>query len=218
MQSADPPAPYDRKLASILRCAARVFAEKGYHEATIRDVAASAEVSLSGLYYYVKSKEHLLFLIQDHCFRDLLERQHREALEERRAEDRLRRLVRTHLRYFAGNMDAMKVLSHESDVLTGLYREAIIAQKREYTDLVRSVLAQLRPRHSIVDLRSATFFLFGMMNWLYTWYRPDRDGDVDHLADEMTHVFLSGLAGPELEGTPEAGSADAERSPGTVAT
>src|SRR5215210_4171661 len=59
---------YDEKLESILRTAASIFAEKGYHQASIRDIARATGVSLSGLYYYFDSKEELLFLIQDHAF------------------------------------------------------------------------------------------------------------------------------------------------------
>ena len=65
--------PFDRKLARILSSAARVFARDGYGGASIRAVAGDAEVSLAGLYHYVKSKEELLYLIQLHTFRALVE-------------------------------------------------------------------------------------------------------------------------------------------------
>src|ERR671932_768591 len=72
---------YDQKLEFILRTAARIFAEKGYHQTSMRDISRETGVSLSGLYYYCKSKEELLFLIQDNCFGHVLER-----LEERLTE------------------------------------------------------------------------------------------------------------------------------------
>src|SRR4028119_937033 len=59
---------YDEKLESILRASAALCAEKGYHQASIRDIARATRGSLSGLYYYFTSKEELLFLIQDHAF------------------------------------------------------------------------------------------------------------------------------------------------------
>ena len=65
---------YDQKLAHILRVAAGIFARKGYHKASVRDISTGTGVSLSGLYYYFKSKEDLLFLIQHHCFETVLER------------------------------------------------------------------------------------------------------------------------------------------------
>ena len=65
---------YDQKLEFILRTAARIFAEKGYHPTTMRDISRATRVSLAGLYYYCKSKEELLFLIQDNCFGRVLAR------------------------------------------------------------------------------------------------------------------------------------------------
>ena len=184
---------YDEKLERILRESAVIFAEKGYHKASIRDIASATDVSLSGLYYYFKSKEELLFLIQSHCFDTLLQR-----LEEslRSVEDpaaRLRVLIRNHLRFFVGNMKEMKVLSHEADGLSGEYRKQVTDLKRRYAELVAGILEELRPPGSTVDLRAATFSLFGMMNWIYTWYRPDRDEGVEDLADDMTHLFLTGF-------------------------
>jgi AcrR family transcriptional regulator len=98
---------YDEKLESILRAAAAIFAEKGYHQASIRDIARATRVSLSGLYYYFTSKEELLFLIQDHAFgtlEDTLERLLEGVTDPHR---RLRLLVENHLRYFVGNMAEM---------------------------------------------------------------------------------------------------------------
>src|SRR6476659_2933827 len=69
---------YDQKLEFILRSSAQIFADKSYHSTSMRDIARATNVSLAGLYHYCKSKEELLFLIQDNCFGRVLER-----LEER---------------------------------------------------------------------------------------------------------------------------------------
>ena len=65
---------YDQKLEFILRTSARVFASEGYHSTSMRDIARETGVSLAGLYYYCRSKEELLFLIQDNCFARVMER------------------------------------------------------------------------------------------------------------------------------------------------
>lgn len=182
---------YDEKLESILRTAAVIFAEKGYHQASIRDIARATKVSLSGLYYYFQSKEELLFLIQDHAFGKLVQRL--DELLEGVADPhrRLRVLMENHLRFFVNNMAEMKVLSHEADTLSGDYKERVNARKRKLTDMAMGILEELRP-DGPVDLRVATFSLFGMMNWLYNWYRPGRDVPVEQLAEQMSTLFLGG--------------------------
>src|SRR6266446_6710825 len=72
---------FDQKLEFILRTASHIFAKKGYHPTTMRDISRATNVSLSGLYHYCESKEELLFLIQDNCFGRVLERSE-ERLQE----------------------------------------------------------------------------------------------------------------------------------------
>jgi AcrR family transcriptional regulator len=183
---------YDEKLESILRTAAGIFAEKGYHQASIRDIARATGVSLSGLYYYFNSKEELLFLIQDHAFGTLLNNLERLLASETDPQRRLRILVENHLRYFTANTAEMKVLSHEGDSLTGDFRRRVNAKKKRLTELAMEILRELRPDGD-VDLRVATFALFGMMNWLYNWHRPETDVPVDRLVEDMYRIFAEGF-------------------------
>ena len=64
--------PYDDRLDRLAATAARVFATKGFHSTTMRDLARETGMSLAGMYHYVRSKDELLFLIQDRCFRAVL--------------------------------------------------------------------------------------------------------------------------------------------------
>jgi TetR/AcrR family transcriptional regulator, cholesterol catabolism regulator len=190
---------YDEKLESILRTAAQIFAEKGYHQASIRDIARATGVSLSGLYYYFKSKEELLFLIQDHAFGTLVANLERLLDGVTEPHRRLRILMENHLRYFIANKAEMKVLSHEAEALTGDYRRQVNAKKRRLTEIALQILAELRPEGDI-DPRVATFAMFGMMNWLYNWHRPDRDVPLDKIVDDMYTIFGQGFlpAGVEV--------------------
>jgi TetR/AcrR family transcriptional regulator, cholesterol catabolism regulator len=200
---------YDEKLESILRTAAAIFAEKGYHQASIRDIARATGVSLSGLYYYFKSKEELLFLIQDHAFGTLLSNLERQLEGVEGPHRRLRVLMENHLRYFVDAKAEMKVLSHESESLTGDYRRRVNAKKRRLSDVAMEIVRELRPGGD-VDPRVATFAMFGMMNWLYNWHRPQSDVAVEKLVDDMYRIFLHGILPdgatvPEDDGTAAAG-------------
>lgn len=205
---------YDQKLEFILRTAARIFAEKGYHQTSMRDISRETHVSLAGLYYYCKSKEELLFLIQDNCFGRV-----HEHLEERLKEaadsfEKLHLVIENHLSFFASNMAEMKVLSHEADALAGEMYENVSGKKQQYTRLVRRILSEVRQEQNNdgnrqkVDLTVATYALFGMMNWIYNWYDPRGKLSVNDLVDNITRLFLSGfLAGAvrdELQFKPKA--------------
>ncbi|MEN8374476.1 MAG: TetR/AcrR family transcriptional regulator [Gemmatimonadota bacterium] len=190
----DSPAAGDGKLARILETAAAVFADKGYHRASMRDISRASGVSLSGLYYYVESKEELLFRIQERCFTSILESLDGRLADEADPGRRLRILIGNHLGFFLGNMKEMKVLSHEAEALGGEYRRSVNGLKRRYVERTAGLVRALRPDLD-EDPRLATFVLFGMMNWIYNWYRPDRDPPADELAARVYGLFVAGYPG-----------------------
>ena len=205
--------PHDAKLALILRAAATVFAEKSYHEASIRDISRVTGISLSGLYYYVRSKEELLFLIQDTCFGAVLNELETRLEGVREPAQKLHILIDNHLRFFAANMKEMKVLSHEAETLGGEYRERVDAKKRRYVDICSGILRELAGADPRIDVRVAAFSLFGMMNWIYNWYRPAGDVPVSELVEEMAALFLQGYVAGDAQANTSIARATAEASP-----
>src|SRR5262245_12302236 len=193
------PTRYDQKLVHVLKTAASIFAEKGYHRTSIRDISRATGMSLSGLYYYFSSKEELLFLIQDYCFGTVIGECKRLLAGIDDPMHRLKLLIENHLNYFVNNMNEMKVLSHEANSIEGDLFKKVNSKKRQYVDLVMGLLDEIAREHRVsgVDLRVATFSLFGMMNWIYNWYNLRKDVDVEGLSRSITRLFLSGFVGQE---------------------
>jgi TetR/AcrR family transcriptional regulator, cholesterol catabolism regulator len=188
---------YDQKLVHVLKTSAAVFAEKGYHSTSMRDISRATEMSLSGLYYYFSSKEELLFLIQDYCFSTVTDDCRRLLAGVDDPVRRLKLLIENHLNYFVQNMNEMKVLSHEANSIGGDLFKKVNSKKRQYVDLVMNLLREIAQKHGVkdVDVRVATFSLFGMMNWIYNWYNPRKDIDIAGLSQNITRIFLTGLIG-----------------------
>ncbi|MDQ3907213.1 MAG: TetR/AcrR family transcriptional regulator [Acidobacteriota bacterium] len=188
---------YDRKLEFILRTSARVFAEKGFHSTSMRDIARETRVSLAGLYYYCESKDELLFLIQDNCFGRVLARLEERLKGVSDPVEKFRVVVDNHLSFFAANMAEMKVLSHEAESLGGEMYGRVAAKKQQYTRTVRRILGEARQRRGAdargVDLTVATYALFGMMNWIYNWYDPRGKLAVSELVESVSRLFLEGF-------------------------
>jgi AcrR family transcriptional regulator len=179
--------PYDERLDHLLARAARVFADKGYHPTTMRDLSAASGMSLAGMYYYVRGKEDLLALIQERCFTQVLEGARREVAATTDPEEKVHAFVRHHVEFFAKHMAEMKVMSHEAAP------RHVGAIKRRYVDLLESILKSAAPAQSAVDRSAATYILFGMMNWIYNWYNPTGEIDPARLADLMAGIFLGGF-------------------------
>ena len=187
---------YDQKLEHILSTSARIFAEKSYHSTSMRDISRATGASLAGLYHYCRSKEELLFLIQDHCFGRVLERFEERIKNTDDPFEKLRIFIDNHLSFFAANMAEMKVLSHEAESLGGDLHKHISTKKERYAKLARKILREIQdeqPPAARVDLTVATYALFGMMNWIYNWYDPSGKVKVSHLVENVTRLFMKGF-------------------------
>jgi AcrR family transcriptional regulator len=193
---------FDRRLSEILDFATEVFAEKGYEGASMRDLSRLSGISLAGLYYYFDSKEKLLYNIQKHTFTTILDRLRERLGRESDPERRLRIFVHNHVEYALARHHAMKVLSHEDDVLKNGYGAELGAIKRSYyricVGLVEDVFrgqGRSLTKQARVNTRTAVMSLFGAMNWLYTWHHANSDPGADAIARQISDLFLQGVLG-----------------------
>ena len=189
---------HDERLNHILEAATGLMARVGYERASMRAVAKAAGVSLAGLYHYFDSKEKMLFLIQFRTFGSLVNNLREKLHGVADPVEQLQAMVRAHVGYFAANMTALKVCSHELDSLTGAAYEEARRLRRDYYDLTRAVVDRVFEAHapqSTLDRRVATMSLFGMLNWLYRWYNPKRDRSPSGVANQIALQFLHGTIG-----------------------
>ncbi|HEY6970365.1 MAG TPA: TetR/AcrR family transcriptional regulator [Candidatus Angelobacter sp.] len=185
---------FDRRLADVLAHASRIFCEKGYEGASMRDLSRATGMSLAGLYHYFESKEELLYLIQKHTFSTIIESLRQKLETATDPEARIRIFIENHLEYFLANKEAMKVLTHEDDTLKNDLGAEIAAIKRQYYHVCLDLLEDLRRAKGLeFSGRLAVLSLFGMINWIYTWHNPRVDADASALARQMGDIFLRGV-------------------------
>jgi len=185
---------FDRRLGQILDHATEVFCEKGYEGASMRDLSRATGMSLAGLYHYFQSKERLLYLIQKHAFTTILEKLKGRLENVTDPEQRIRIFILNHLEYFVSNQQGLKVLSHEDESLKNGLSAEIAGIKREYYRICLGLMEDLRRKRGLdFNARTAVMSLFGMINWIYTWYNPRVDGNAEALAERMGNIVLNGI-------------------------
>lgn len=190
---------YDANIDYILRAAAAVFAEKSFGLASIRDIAAHARISFPRIYYYLRNKEELLYLISRRAFEQLLRSAEERIAQVDDPDEKLRVFIRGHLEYHMNNLAEMKVLVREADSLSGRYAAHITRLKRDYSRICRRIIEQVAVKHDRTlereDSRIMTSLLFGAMNWFYTWYDPARDFEQrGRIMDEAYRMAASAVA------------------------
>ena len=190
------PSRLNERRGQILEKAAHLFCLKGYDSTSMSDIADEVGITKAGLYYFVESKEHLLYLITDYGL-DLLEETVIEPLksvEEPKA--LLRELIKLHTHMVLNRPREVTIILHERTALTGVYREKILQRKKEYINYVRNLLIRLQQRGEArrdLDATAATFFLLGSLNWIYQWYKVDGPLTEKKLARELTELFTKGF-------------------------
>jgi len=152
-------------------------------------------MSLAGLYYYFRSKEELLFLIQDHAFGSILANLEETLQGVTDPREKLRRIVLNHFRYFIRHMAYQKVCAFEQEILQDKdYYAAVEKKRRRYFELAREVLREVSGRQEFpIKLGAIALFLFGAMSWIHMWYNPKKDGKPEDMAHTLTDLFLHGF-------------------------
>jgi AcrR family transcriptional regulator len=196
----------EARYETILRAAGEVIARRGYHQASTREIARAAGLSLAGLYHYVGGKAELLFLVLDRSLDRLLGELEATLDRARTAEGKLLALVQTHLEFGFREPQALKIINRDWELLAEPQRSEIAGKRRTYLERGLAVLRDLDPHgRSGDELYSATNLLLGMLNGIATRPFLRAGEDARTLAAEVAGLFLYGF----LERTADRGAAPA---------
>ena len=191
-------APPQDKREAILDAAIRVFAQRGFFQAQVADMARSAGVAAGTVYLYFKGKDDVLVSV--------FERTMREAIDEARAlvatvddpVERLRRLAHLHLGRLGRHRDLAVVFQVELRQTTKFMERFSAAQLREYLSIIRDVIAngqavgRMRPE---VSPTLAAKMLFGALDEMATdWILSHRPRRLEDSADAVVDIFVRGIA------------------------
>ncbi len=191
----------------ILQAAAREIADRGFHGMSMRELARSAEMSLSNLYNYFTSKEEILFALQREAFEVLVASAEEALVGVPNADARLYVFISHHVRYVSEHPEVMRVLVHEAASLPTPRRRAVRRLKERYFGIARSIVGGLvaggcgrvdsssEPCEAAdaAELDRITYNLFGMLNWIYGWYEPEAHGGPHELARTIHRIALCGV-------------------------
>jgi TetR/AcrR family transcriptional regulator, cholesterol catabolism regulator len=188
-------APESDRTVDIYIKAAEIFHEQGFDATSMSNIAAAVDLTKAGLYYYIESKEDLLFAIINMAMEWLETKVIEPSRQFADPEQRLRSVIACHGRILTEGNKAITILTDEIEALTPKHRRLILDRKRLYFDFVRDTLEALRATGRLRDVNStvATFGLFGTLLWLPRWYRPDGQLSPSEIIEEVTNIVVGGL-------------------------
>jgi AcrR family transcriptional regulator len=184
-------------LDEIVAAAAKVFRTKGYHAATVRDIAEEVGILKGSLYHHFESKEALLYLV----VREPIAQMHRTmgeiAAAEAPATEKLRRAIAAHLEAFDRHYPHLFVYLREREAVKRRFREQIGFSPKAYERLWQQILEEGVASGEFrrdLDIRVASYGLLGMLNWSYKWYSPQGRLRIGEVAGAFTALALAGVA------------------------
>jgi AcrR family transcriptional regulator len=178
----------------ILKAAGDVIARRGFHQASIREIARAAGLSLAGLYHYVGGKDELLFLVLDRSLDKLIAELDAALAAARTPETRLLALIQTHLDFGFHHSAALKMVNRDYELLVEPQRSEIVAKRQAYLQRGLAVLKDLDPHErSAGELLSDTNLLLGMLNGIATRPFLRSPENARTLAAQVGALFLYGF-------------------------
>jgi AcrR family transcriptional regulator len=193
--------PREERWAELIGVATQVFYEKGYDAASLQDIADRLGMLKGSLYYYIQSKEDLLF--------DVISAVHKDGLAVVRARadtpgdplQRLRHVIVGHVEHTCANLVPTAVFLHELSALPPERRLEVLGSEHAYQAVFRDLI-ELAQKDGLVradlDPRLAALSVLGSTNWVYRWFRPGGDFSAEQIAQELAEMAIRGIAVAEV--------------------
>jgi TetR/AcrR family transcriptional regulator, cholesterol catabolism regulator len=184
-------------LDDIVAAAARVFRTKGYHAATVRDIAEEVGILKGSLYHHFESKEALLYLVVKEPIAQMFRTMAAIAEADLTPTEKLRRAISAHLEAFDRHYPHLFVYLREREAVKRRFREMIGYSPKDYERQWQQILregvenGEFRPD---LDIPVTSYGLLGMLNWAYKWYDPQGRLSIGEVAEQFTALALAGVA------------------------
>ncbi len=194
---------YEDQRELILERAAHLFAKQGYTAASMNEVAEACGLSKPALYHYFRDKYDLLVHIAEgHVSRLQLLVAEVESLGLP-PEQRLRTLIQRFVLEYARAKDAHRVLTEDVKFLTDEDRARILGGERAVVGFFSGAIGEHWPQVADARLAAPTaMLLFGMINWMFTWFRPEGSLTYEDLAPMVADLFFGGVPAMRLPQAP----------------
>ena len=179
----------------ILDAAAQVFRQKGFHGASMNDIADAVNLQKASLYHHVSSKQEILFELLDQSLKLLLEQISAISAQNISADKKLRSMIREYLQILADNLDLAAVLLFEHRALDRKQHARHVPNRDKFELLWRDVISEgVKTKiFQCEDPALTTRALLGLLNWTTTWYSPNGEKSVEQIADDYSNLLLNGL-------------------------
>ena len=185
----------------ILEAAAQIFSEKGYHAASMQDIARAVNLQKASLYHHVSGKQEILLELLDQALDILIERIGTVVSQPNPPDEKLQIAMQVYLQSLIDQRDLSAVLLFEHRSLDPELKTRHLPRRDRFEGLWRGVIQDgvAAGAFDCDDPAQAARALLGVMNWTLTWYRVDGPLRAQEIADQYAGLFFNGLLKREAQ-------------------
>ncbi len=185
------------KREEVIKAAARLFGERGYHVTSMQDIADEVGLRKGSLYYHVTSKDDLLFQIVDNEVSASLEQLERICAKPISPAEKVREAVLSLVSAIGSDTQRITLFLQEIRTLRPEQLETITLKRKRYEVLFQDILEEGNAEgvFSVAQTKIASFGLLGMCNWIHTWYRQNGGFSTAEIGGLFADLFLWGCTG-----------------------
>jgi TetR/AcrR family transcriptional regulator, cholesterol catabolism regulator len=179
----------------IITAATRVFSLRGYHGASMAEIAGEVGIRKPSLYHHVRKKEDLLFAIHEQLIDELMQETTAALDGATTPEERVRQILQVSMSFVARHRDGVTVFLQERREMSGERWSELVIKRDRYERLVSRVIAEGIDSERFVDVppEIAARALLAMANWGYTWFDPTGELSAESVANIFAEIALNGL-------------------------
>ena len=194
MGRATRPRPLSARRLEILKSAAAAFRRRGYHGASVGEIARALRMTKGNLYYYFRDKEEILYVLHDWSLDLLLERLREVERSEAPAAQKLRQLVQSFAQMIIDELHGT-ALTMDLQALSPARLRKVIAKRDRFDRGLRDLVREGMDTGAFArgDPKLAAFAVLGAVNWIPRWYDPRGPAGSLEIGDAFARLVLDGL-------------------------
>ncbi len=179
----------------ILLASAQIIRQKGFHAASMQNIAEAVHLQKASLYHHFSSKQEILLVLLDRALDLVTERVSTAIAQDVSADEKLCQAMAAYLEVMESHAALAAVLLFEHRSLLPEYRQRHIPRRDRFEGLWRDLIQEgiasgvFKPTDPAISARA----MLGTMNWTMTWYRPDGPLTMSQISDQLSALLLGGL-------------------------
>lgn len=190
----------------IVKVAVKLFKERGYHQVTVRSIAEEAQISNGGFYHHFKSKDELLFFINEFIMDYVLEDAKKVIGKPQTPVEKMHGIISSFVKaFYVYNLEVV-VMYQESHYLAPEYYEKMRVKRDEYSRIVTEVIEEgvkEKEFRNVEPVKMIGFMIFGIVNWTYKWYKLSGELSIEEITKRYIDFIFHALLTEDAKRNPD---------------